>query len=286
MIASGVGVADRPAAFTVAALLAALAGAKEPGELYPCAAYARLGTMDESGTVTRPTSVQEIAAGMARHCDYVLLGRFVSVSERNYDRLLVPPDEPVVSTFRVSEVLRGKAMTVAAIRLDENMLVAPGEDVSRYLHRLGNAENKVYRFELTTQIERELASIRDSGKPLTTSQHERLVDAVKRLVDVPPRTRREQHYMVRGRLLTSSPLSFHSELGAIRPGDLYLVGLDDEPTTGSSFRTAQEDQHDGHRDNENVTAWPIGSYVNVLHTYLFWGREALDIAAALREQRE
>ena len=40
----------------------------------------------------------------------------------------------------------------------------------------------MYRYELATEMEGELASIRDSGRPLTPGQHERLVDGLKRLV--------------------------------------------------------------------------------------------------------
>ena len=38
--------------------------------------------------------------------------------------------------------------------------------------------------------------------------------------------------------------------------------------------------------NEDNKEPPIGGHFNALHNYLFWGQEALDIAAALREEQE
>ena len=218
--------------------------------------------MDENGIVARPTTAREIAAGMAEFCDYVVLGRFVSVTDRRYHELL---SGPVVSTFEVSEVLWGKPVAVAAIGLYKDMLVAPGRDVSRRLSSQGTDADEMHRYELATELEGELASIRDSGRPLTPGQHERLVEGLKRLVKVPRRTRHEQHELAGTGVATNSPLTFYEELGAIRPDELYLLGL-----------------HDGDRPGLPVSL----HHFNALHTYLFWGREALDIAAALRETQE
>ena len=250
----------RSAVFAVAALVAVPAGAEEPVELLPGGSIGRVGRMDENGTVARPTTAREIAAGMVVFCDYVVLGRFVSVTDRRYHE----SSGGVVSTFEVSEVLRGKPVAVATIRLQKYMLVAPGKDVSRYLSSVEIGADEMYRYELATEMERELASIRDSGRPLTPGQHERLVDGLKRLVKVPRRTRYEQHELAGAWIATNSPLTFFDELGAIRPDELYLLGLQD-------------------KDSELSTGF---DHFNNLHTYLFWGREALDIAAALREKQE
>ena len=100
-----------------AALLAGPAVTEQPVQLYPCLTLGRLGTVDVSGSVTRPNTARQLAANMVRNCDYVLLGRFVSVSDSHYDRLTGPAEEPVVATFRVAEVLRGDAVAIAAIGL-------------------------------------------------------------------------------------------------------------------------------------------------------------------------
>ena len=127
--------------------------------------------MDANGTVARPTTAREIAAGMAGLCDYVVLGSFVSVTDRRYHELFGTQgqDDSVVSTFEVSEVLRGKPVAVATIRLQKYMLAAPGEDASRYLSSLEITADEIYRYELATEMERELASVRDSGRPLTNA---------------------------------------------------------------------------------------------------------------------
>ena len=216
--------------------------------------------MDANGTVARPTTAREIAAGMAKFCDYVVLGRFVSITDRRYHE---SSGGVVVSTFEVSEVLRGKPVAVATIGLVKDMLVAPGKDVSRLLSSAETTADEIYRYELATELEGELASIRDSGRPLTPGQHERLVDGLKRLVEVPRRTRHEQHELADATIATNSPLTFFDELGAIRPDELYLLGLQDKDSELSGFDD-----------------------FNALHTYLFWGREARDIAAALRETQE
>ena len=256
-------------AVLVLALLAAFVRAEEPVELYPCPVLLRLGTM-ERGVVERPTTPGEIAAGFKRSCEYAVLGRFVDVSDSHYDELLGPADEPVAATFEVVEALLGEPVATAKIRLRRAMLVVPGEERSRYLSALEFMADELYRRELALQVERELAAIRDSGKPLTRSQHERLLGAVGRLVEVPPRSNFQLHQLVAESQAGSgiaghgSPLSFESELGAIRADQIYLLGLSGENTTGS----------------------PQGRYFGSVHTYLFWGSEALDIAAALRERQE
>ena len=255
---------DRTLAAVVLALLAALVGAEEPLDLHPCSTLVRLGTMDESGTVSRPDTPREFATEMTRYCDYVVLGHFVSVSDDYYDELNGPADQPVVSTFDVSEMLRGRTFAQARIRLERSLLVAPGEDLNRYLSSVQVTEDELFRHELATEVERELAAIRASGRPLTSSQHDRLLDAVKRLVEVPPRTRYQLHEMANRWHFSTSPLTFNSELGAIRTDEIYLLGLSDENTTGL----------------------PLGSYFGTSHAYLLWGQEALDVAAALRENQD
>ena len=252
----------RSAFFAAAASFVAATGAKDGAELYPCAALVRLGTMDESGTITRPTPHRELAAEMTRECDYVVLGRFVGVFDSHYDD--ASGDQPVVSSFDVSEVLRGKAIASVSVRVTRDMLVAPGTNVNRYLSSLESTADEVFRYDLATELERELTSVRDSGEPLTDRQHQRLTEGLKRMVNVPRRTRYEQYKLVKRWNWTNSPLSFHMELGAIRPDEVYLLGLNDQNTTGS----------------------PVGAVFNSLHSYLFWGQEAQDIAAALREKQE
>ena len=222
--------------------------------------------MDESGSITRPTSPAEVVAEMTRICDRVVLGRFVSVSDSHYHKRLGPVDEPVVATFHVSETLWGEPVAVATIGLERELLAAPNEEVNRFVIGLETVADELYRYELGNEMERELASIRDSGKPLTRGQHERLAEALKRLVEVPPRTSHELHELVNDHLRTSvfSALHFHNELGAIRPDEVYLLGVRDQNTTGS----------------------PDMGYFKFFHAHLFWGREAQDIAAALRELRE
>lgn len=256
----------RSAVFALLAFQPAFAAAKEPVELYPCAALLRSGKMDESGTVTRSRAPREYAAIMTDFCDYVVLGRFVSITDRQYDKLYGLVDDPVASTFQVSEVLHGAAVTAATIRLDRALLVAPDQEVSRKVSGTQSMMDGMYRRELAEETERELEAIRESGKPLTLGQQERLVDALWRLVEVPPRTRYELHELIITSGWSTYPLNFHSELGAIRPGEVYLLGLSDEQTGWAHFHAH--------------------------HTYLFWGQEAQDIAAAcrgspaLREKRE
>ena len=248
----------RSAVFALLAFLPALAASKESVELYPCAALVRLGKMDESGTVTRSGAHREYAASMTDFCDYVVLGRFVSITDSQYDKLY--GHDIVASTFQVSEVLHGAAVTAATIRLQRAFLVAPGQEVSRRLSETQSGWDRTYRRELAEETERVLDALRESGKPLTPTRHKRLVDVLWRLVEVPPRTRYELHELINKEVWTTSPLNFYSELGAIRPDEVYLLGLSDEQTTDAHF--------------------------NALHTYLFWGQEAQDIAAALREKQE
>ena len=218
--------------------------------------------MDEAGTVARPYTPHEFAASMTRECDYVVLGRFVSVSDSHYDELSGHAEDPVASTFQISEVLRGKSVAVARVGLRRSMLVAPGEKVSRFLSSQEVTQDELHRYRLANEVEGELDVILDSGKTLAKSQHEPVVDSVKRLVQVPRLGRRQQHEVARSYFATNSPLSFHSELGVIRPDEVYLLGLRDKGPPGS----------------------PRWTYFNAVHTYLFWGQEAQDIAAALRKQ--
>ena len=156
-------------------------------------------------------------------------------------------------------------LATVKIGLQRGMLVAPGKDVNRYQSSLQEMEDELHRQELVTEVEHGLDRLRDSGQPLTGSQHQRLLDSVKRLTQAPPRTRREQHDLINGYFSTNSPLSFYSELGAIRPSEVYLLGLSNKDEAGSL---------------------PRDRFFHALHTYLFWGQEAADIAAALREGRD
>ena len=220
--------------------------------------------MDESGTITRRLTPREFAANMMRICDYAVLGRFVRITDSRYDELYGSPDEPVAATFQVSEVLHGATVTAATVHLERTLLIAPGRDVNRAVSEQESATDRMYRYRLATETERELDAMREAGKPLTPEQYRRLVDVLWRLVEVPPRTRYELHELAGSVVWTDhSSLHFHSELGAIRPDEMYLLGL-----------TA---------DNKEP---PIGGHFNPLHSYLFWGQEALDIAAALREKQE
>ena len=239
-------------------LLTVPAGAERAVSLYPCLTLVRLGTMDGNGVVTRPTTPRQLAINISRNCVYVVLGRFVSVSDSHYDQLIDPPEEPVFATFRVAEVLRGKAAGPASIGIARHMLVSPGKDVSRFVGRLEDD-----RLGLAIDLEDELKSIHDSGMPLTQGEHEDLIDAVRRMVQTPPRTRHERHQLAKSTFFTNSPLSFQSELGAIHPDELFLLGLTDENPGG-----------------------PRGRYFGSIHTDLFWGQEALEIAAALRREPE
>lgn len=157
-------------------LLAVRAGAEQPVQLYPCLTLVRLGMMDGNGVVTRPMTPRQLAVNISRNCGYVVLGRFLSVSDSHYDQLTDPREEPVVATFRVAEVLRGKAAGAASIGIARHMLVSPGKDVSRFIGRLEED-----RLGLAIDLESELKSIRDSGMPLTRRQHEGLIDVVRRI---------------------------------------------------------------------------------------------------------
>ena len=258
------GLLGRTAALAGVLLMAALGRTEELAGLDPCSTLLRPGTMDENGIVTRTYTPREFAASMARECDYVVLGRFVSVSDSHYDELYGHADDPVALTFKISEVLRGKSVAAARVGVRRPMLVAPGEKENRFLSSQEAMEERLDRRHIADEVESELAAIRESGVPLTKSQQERLIDSVKRLVHVAPLSRRQQHEVARSYFATNSPLSFYSELGAIRPDEVYLLGLRDKGDPES----------------------PRWTYFNAVHTYLFWGQEAQDIAAALREQPE
>ena len=150
-------------ALTLAALLtAAVVGARETPQLYPCLALFRTGTVDASGAVVRPGRDVEgrecdhhsrkagcaratvaLARGVAQ-CDHVLLGRFSEVSDSHYDEeVWWSWDKPVVATFQVSETLLGDALGAFVIRVQRDMLAAPGERISRLArHRLDAAEDQ------------------------------------------------------------------------------------------------------------------------------------------------
>ena len=243
---------------------AATVGAASPVNLDPCPALQRQGEMNEDGVVSRPVTAQQLAADMAQACEYAVLGRFVSVTDSRYDKLLDGGEDPVVATFEVVEVLRGEAVAVASIRLVRDMLAAPGQsssdDLNRYASVAAAAADAVYRRQVAAEVERELTSLLESGAPMTNSQHERLVATLRTMVWPPARTRYEQHQLVNERFASDSPLNFYSELGGIHPDEVYLVGL--------SRKT------------------PRAAYFGPLHTFLFWGQEAQDIAAALRKKQD
>ena len=260
--ASNRGLRLRSAVVALPLFFAATADGASPAELHPCPALQRLGAMDENGVVSRPVTARQLAADMARSCDYAVLGRFVSVADRRYDKLLDAGEDPVTATFEVAEVLRGEVVAVASILVARDLLAAPGyswsDDLNRYATAAMAAADDVYRQEVAAEAVRELASLLESGRPMTQNQHDRLVEATKHLAKPQKRTRYEQHQLVNERFISDSPLNFYSELGGINPDEVYLLGLSRE------------------------TESPSTAHFGPLHTFLFWGQEAQDIAAALR----
>ena len=218
--------------------------------------------MDENGVVSRPVTARQLAADMVQLCDYAVLGRFVSVTDSRYEKLVDGGEDPVVGMFEVTEMLRGDAVATASIRLARDLLAAPGhswsDDLSRYASVVLAAADDDYRGEVAAEVERELTSLLESGRPMTQDQHDRLVEAARRMVWLPKRTRHEQHQLVNEWFVSESPLSFYSELGGIHPDEVYLLGLSRE------------------------TESPKTAHFGPIHTFLFWGQEAQDIAAALR----
>lgn len=188
------------------------------------------------------------------------------MTDSRYEKLLDGGEDPVVARFEVAEVLRGEEVADASIHLARDLLAAPGyswsDDLSRYASVVLAAAEDGYREEVAAEVERELTSLLESGRPMTQSQHDRLVEATRRMVWMPKRTRYEQHQLVGDRFISDSPLNFHSELGGINPDKMYLLGLNRE------------------------TESPSTAHFGPLHTFLFWGQEAQEVAAALREGKD
>jgi len=121
--------------------------------------------MDESGTITRRLTPREYAVNMMRICDYAVLGRFVRITDSRYDELYGSPDEPVAATFQVSEVLHGATVTAATVHLERTLLIAPGRDVNRAVSEQESATDRMYRYRLATETERELDACARPGSP-------------------------------------------------------------------------------------------------------------------------
>ena len=267
----------------VALFAAAVVGA-EPPALYPCLALYRTGAVDVSGAVVRPDrdldgrecdhrfdaggckpAKVDLAERMASHCDFVVLGRFANVSDGHYDeQVWWSWDKPVLATFQVSEALSGDAPRAFVIRVQRDMLAAPGEGISRLLrHRIDAAED-LRRQEIVDEMSTEVESIREAGGPMTDAQYERLTEALRRLAREPARSRYDLHQVAVDGVFRSRPtLTFHAELGAIRPAERFLLGLRKEPVGIDHLDT-----------------------ITPLNTFVLWGQEAEDVAAEARRIRD
>ena len=99
---------------------------------------------------------------------------------------------------------------------------------------------------------------------MTEAQHERLAQALRRLIREPTLSRYQLHQIVEDGILRRPPtLTFHAERSVIHPAERFLLGLSREP------------EGIDHLD----TLTPI-------NTFVLWGQEAEEVAAEVRKIRD
>jgi len=213
------------------------------------------------GDPTVTSSAPQVAAQLLlEESDLVAWGEFVNLREADSDGRDVLAPRQVTLSFRVSQVYKGSATDGSSVRIELNsdMLVYPGDDVSRYSKRLDVRRNR--REELGL-IRSQLAALDDAKRTgaLSERQHAneraRLDSRAAELAQQP--------------LDTSSRMAFVShggtfyDIGAITEGELYLVGLEAISTREGTYGL------DDLATNRNI----------------FWGELADDVADALAARR-
>lgn len=173
------------------------------------------------------TSPQEFVSYLFKHHEIVADGEFYSFPKYSEVELRLLKREDVVIKFRIHKWYKGPVRESFDVRLPNEMLVFPGEDISRFEKKHQILDKQDEDLEHLRQEHRDLWAAYEAGETgeetyrARTSEISKLVQERISRDGLADRARRF--------VGTDHSKTFYELRGVIRPGERYLIAFDDNP---------------------------------------------------------
>ncbi len=206
-----------------------------------------------------PIPARERATWLLEDYELVADGEFYSFPEASPEELRALEPEDMLIRFRIHRLYKGVAPESIEIELTNDMLVFPGEDISRYAMRWRILEDRW----------KELAPIREQRDALERSIEAGEIDREAYEVErdrllALSQQRRDRDGLTSGRgVFPIHAQTIYDLGGAIRPNERYLIGVDRTLDRIHVYRL-----EDFHRDKSEG---------------IYWGEMRDDVVTALDE---
>lgn len=203
---------------------------------------------------------QQWASALFNSYDLVALGRFEGIPDWITGEKEALTSQIVTVAFTVAQVFKGSVEpnTAVAVNVSSDMLIYPGEQVSRYAWR---NNRQLERANAWLETLDEIASLerRFEAGALSAEQYEQERVRLERSQE--DQLASSSGAPIRMHVTAHSTQSFYSLGGAIAAGNTYLIGISKTSDVGETFVLVEEPS-DGWRN-------------------IFWGQMADDVAEAL-----
>ena len=229
-------------------------------EMFGCAVEGRLAAVKEDGSVVQERPPDETARLYVEHCDFVALGRFPAITAAEYDR---ETPATVVALFRPEEVLLGPQLAAARVRIAGDMLVEPGEAVSRATAEGVHRSDRLIQVRMHDAIVQDLRRLRGRSEAGTSGDLLGAMEENLRRLFYPRLARKIDRRTTAahgGGGRPSRGTTFHQEGGAVQRNRTFLLGLD--MNEGAEF-----------------------DHLGATYTLVHWGDYADEVAHAIRARR-
>ena len=165
---------------------------------------------------------EELASDLLENCELVADGEFYALPESSPEELTALKRGHTLVRFRIHRLYKGVAPDAIAIQLENDMLIIPGEEISRYEKRRRILEEVLADVEpLLEQTDALLRSLEagEVDRQAFTKETERLNAIISERIG---REGVVDWALIGG---PSHGKTFYDLGGAIRPNERYLLGL-------------------------------------------------------------
>lgn len=205
----------------------------------------------------RPIPAQARASYLLGDYELVADGEFYSFPAASPEELRALQPEDALLRFRIHRLYKGAAPESIEIEFVNDMLVFPGEDVSRY----------AMRRRILDERYKDLEPLREQRDALERSfeagEIDRLAYEVERdrLLALSQRRRDKDGLASRRMVYVLHAQTFYDLGGAIRPNERYLIGVD--------------------RTLDRIHVYRLEDFHHEKSQGIYWGEMREDVAAAL-----
>lgn len=195
---------------------------------------------------------EKIAEDLMDHWDFVADGEFHSLPQDEPARSVVLKREYVIISFQIEKLYKGDVAESIKIELPSDMLVFPGEDISRYVKR---EQIKAEQYAEIQPIIDELRALRlamEAGQ-IDPQEYRKQRDNLDELVN----GRRRQDGLPDAALPWTAIdyETFYDKGGAIRPNQKFLIGLKNTPSGNDVYKLEE------HPDSSSIFWGEMRDYI-------------------------